>query len=730
MTADDSPVGDQAPEQPAQQRFDPALAAFILLAKFLGTPAEAAQIVHDRGRGDAPFTYGDLVRIARKLGLVARTRTVGLAELAKLPVPTMLGTTDDGTIILLKVDDNADSPRYLLQRPDGDHPEIWSVEQMQANFAGPVLLLTSRERIAGDKRKFDVSWFIPALVKYRSPLRDVVIGSFFLQLVGLVSPVFFQLVIDKVLVHRSMTTLEVLAFGLAVVLIFETLLSGLRTWLFAHTTNRVDAELSASLFRHLIALPLSYFEARRVGDSVARVRELENIRQFLTSNAVTLVIDLFFTIVFFAVMLLYSPLLTLIVALTIPIYVAISVFITPPLRARLDEKFKRGAENQAFLVEAVTGIGTLKAMAVEPRMRDRWEKQFAAYVKTGFSVTVLATWGNHAIQLVSKLTTVAILFFGAKAVINGDLSVGGLVAFNMLAGRVAQPILRLSQLWQDFQQVRISVDRLGDILNTAAEPEHNPNRASLPPIDGRVTFDKVRFRYRADAPEALRGVSLDIMAGEMLGIVGPSGSGKSTLTKLVQRLYVPEQGRVQVDGVDLALVDPAWLRRQVGVVLQENILFNRSVRENISLADPTMPMERVIAAAELAGAHEFILSLSHGYDTIIEERGANLSGGQRQRLAIARALIGDPRILILDEATSALDAESEEIIQTNLAAIARGRTVIIIAHRLSAVRPCNRIITVEGGEITEAGDHESLLKAGGRYAQLYAKQMGVTGAAA
>jgi subfamily B ATP-binding cassette protein HlyB/CyaB len=664
------------------------------------------------------------------LGLVARTRSVPLAELGKLPVPTLLGTQDNGTVILLKVDDNADTPRYLLQRPDGERPEIWSDTDMAAAFAGPVLLLTSRERIAGEKRKFDVSWFIPALVKYRSPLRDVVVGSFFLQLVGLVSPIFFQLVIDKVLVHRSMTTLEVLAFGLAVVLIFETVLSGLRTWLFAHTTNRVDAELSASLFRHLVALPLSYFEARRVGDSVARVRELENIRQFLTSNAVTLVIDLFFTIVFFAVMFLYSPFLTLIVALTIPLYVAISLFITPPLRARLDEKFRRGAENQAFLVEAVTGIGTLKAMAVEPRMRDRWEKQFAAYLKTSFGVTVLATWGNHAIQLVSKLTTVAILFFGAKAVIAGDMSVGALVAFNMLAGRVAQPILRLSQLWQDFQQVRISVDRLGDILNATAEPEHNPNRASLPPINGQVAFDKVRFRYRADAPEALRGVSLDIAPGEMLGIVGPSGSGKSTLTKLVQRLYVPEQGRVLVDGVDLSLVDPAWLRRQVGVVLQENILFNRSVRENIALADPTLPMERVIAAAQLAGAHDFILELSHGYDTIIEERGSNLSGGQRQRLAIARALIGDPRILILDEATSALDAESEEIIQTNLSAIAQGRTVIIIAHRLSAVRPCDRIITVEAGEIIEAGDHESLLNAGGRYAQLYAKQMGVTGAAA
>jgi subfamily B ATP-binding cassette protein HlyB/CyaB len=335
-------------------------------------------------------------------------------------------------------------------------------------------------------------------------------------------------------------------------------------------------------------------------------------------------------------------------------------------------------------------------------------------------------WGSHLIQLVSKLTTVAILFFGARAVIAGELTVGSLVAFNMLAGRVAQPILRLSQLWQDFQQVRISVERLGDILNAPAEPEYNPNRASLPPIRGEVSFDKVRFRYRPDAPEALRGVSLDIAAGEMLGIVGPSGSGKSTLTKLVQRLYVPEQGRVLVDGTDLALVDPAWLRRQVGVVLQENILFNRTVRENIALANPTTAMDKVMAAAELAGAHEFILELSHGYDTIIEERGANLSGGQRQRLAIARALILDPRILILDEATSALDAESEEIIQTNLSRIAAGRTVIIIAHRLSAVRPCDRIITVEAGAITEMGSHEELLQAGGRFAQLHAKQTGLS----
>jgi subfamily B ATP-binding cassette protein HlyB/CyaB len=710
--------------EPGQVPTDPALACFILLARFLGTPADARQIVHDRGRGEDAWTLEDLSRTAKKLGLIGRIRRCGADEVRKLPLPAIAELADGDSALLLKVEDEGESPRILIQLGDSPRPEVWTADELRARFGGRLLLMTARERLAGALRTFDISWFIPAIVKYRRPLRDVLIASFFLQLMGLVSPLFFQLVIDKVLAHQSVSTLEVLAFGLAVVLIWETILSGLRTWLFAHSTNRVDAELSAGMFRHLLNLPLSYFEARRVGDSIARVRELESIREFLTSNAITVVIDLFFTVVFFAVMYLYSPQLTLIVLLSIPIYAAISIFITPPLRRRLDEKFKRGAENQAFLVETVTGIGTLKAMAVEPQMRDKWERQFAGYIQTGFAVTRLANWGNHLIQIVSKLTTVAILYFGALAVISGDLTVGALVAFNMLAGRVSAPILRLSQLWQDFQQVRISVDRLGDVLNTPAEPEHNPNRASLPRIRGEIEFDKVRFRYRPDAPEALRGVSLKIAAGEMLGIVGPSGSGKSTLTKLVQRLYVPEQGRVLVDGVDLALVDPAWLRRQVGVVLQENILFNRSVRENIALSDPTRPMESVMAAAEMAGAHEFIAGLPHGYDTIIEERGANLSGGQRQRIAIARALITDPRILILDEATSALDAESEEVIQKNLRVMAQGRTVIIIAHRLSAVRQCHRIITVEQGSVTEEGDHDSLLRSGGRYASLYAKQMG------
>lgn len=719
----DPSLPDGANERVSGQ-IDQSLACFVLLAKYLGVPADPSQILHDRGRGNDPFHVEDLARVAKRIGLTARLRKTSAADFAKLPLPALAETAVGDAVILLKVADGSLNPRYLVQRGDAERPEIWGHAEAAERLSGRFLLMTSREKMVGDARPFDIAWFIPALVRYRGPLRDVLIASFFLQLMGLVSPIFFQLVIDKVLVHQSMTTLDVLAFGLAAVLIFETLMSGLRNWLFAHTTNRVDSELSARMFRHLLNLPLSYFEARRVGDSVARVRELERIREFLTSNAVTVVIDLFFTIVFFAVMYLYSPLLTMIVLLSIPCYILISVLISPTLRTKLEEKFQRGAENQSFLVESVTGIGTLKAMAVEPQMRDRWEKLFAGYTNTGFDVAKLANWGSHLIQLVSKLTTVAILYFGAKAVIAGDLTVGSLVAFNMLSGRVAAPILRLSQLWQDFQQVRISVERLGDVLNAPAEPEYNPNRASLPPINGAIRFDKVRFRYRADAPEALRGVSLVVAAGEMLGIVGPSGSGKSTLTKLVQRLYVPEQGRVLVDGVDLALVDPPWLRRQVGVVLQENILFNRTVRENIALGDPARPMEAVIEAAKLAGAHEFILELNHGYDTVIDERGGNLSGGQRQRMAIARALINDPRILILDEATSALDAESEEIIQHNLARIAKGRTVIIIAHRLSAVRQCHRIITVEAGEVTEMGSHAELLRAGGRYAQLHAKQMG------
>jgi ATP-binding cassette, subfamily B, bacterial HlyB/CyaB len=417
--------------------------------------------------------------------------------------------------------------------------------------------------------------------------------------------------------------------------------------------------------------------------------------------------------------------LTFVVLASFPVYIGISAGAAPLFRRRLDEKFNRGAENQAFLVESVTGIETLKAMAVEPQMQRRWEEQLAAYVAASFRVLSLNNTASQAVQTVNKLVIAATLYFGAKLVIGGEMSVGELVAFNMLAGRVSAPVLRLAQLWQDFHQARLSVDRLGDILNTMPEPGFNPGRAALPAIRGQVTFEHVTFRYRIDGPEVLHDVSFSVQPGQVVGVVGSSGSGKSTIAKLIQRLYVPESGRVLVDGVDLAMVDLAWLRRQTGVVLQENVLFNTTIRENIALADPAMPMERVIEAAELAGAHDFILELPEGYDTIVGERGSSLSGGQRQRVAIARALISDPRILILDEATSALDYESERAIQQNMKRIAAGRTVFVVAHRLSTVRRADRIITIERGRIVEDGNHDDLIRSNGRYAKLHYLQAGV-----
>jgi len=633
----------------------------------------------------------------------------------------------DGGVVLLA---RASEDRVLVVDANvGTAPTTLPRADFEALWTGELILVAKRARLSDLGRRFDLSWFMGAIHKYRHLLGEVLLASFFLQLFGLVTPLFFQVVVDKVLVHRGISTLEVLAVGLIVVSIFETVLGALRTFVFSHTTNRIDVELGARLFRHLMALPLGYFGVRRVGDSVARVRELENIRQFITGSALTLVIDLVFTGVFLGVMAWYSVTLTLVVLVSLPIYIAISMAVTPLFRARLDEKFKRGAENQSFLVESVTGIETLKSMAVEPQMQRRWEEQLAAYVTASFRVANLGNYASQSIQLISKLVTAAILFFGARQVIDGGMTVGELVAFNMLAGRVAQPVLRLAQVWQDFHQTRLSVDRLGDILNTPTEPSAAGGRAALATIAGHIQFDQVKFRYRIDGPEVLRGISLDIPAGQILGIVGSSGSGKSTLAKLAQRLYVPESGRVLVDGVDLAMIDPSWLRRQVGVVPQESVLFNRSVRDNIALTEPGMPLERVVAAAKLAGAHDFIVELPEGYDTIIGERGGSLSGGQRQRIAIARALVGNPRILVFDEATSALDYESELAIQQNMRAICAGRTVLIIAHRLSTVRGCDRIIAVERGQVVEDGSHDELLRTGGRYATLHRVQTGMTDAA-
>jgi ATP-binding cassette, subfamily B, bacterial HlyB/CyaB len=688
--------------------------ALALALQVLGISADPDRIRHDSGQS-AKLCETELLRAARRFPVKAKAVDASIRRLARLPLPALAELRAGGYVVVGKVIED----RLLLQGQQDARPKTLTLEAFEREWTGRLILFTRRAPLSDLTRRFDLTWFWGAVHKYRGVLGEVLLASFVIQLFGLATPLIFQNVIDKVLVHRGLSTLEVLVAGLALISIFEVTLSALRTYLFSHTSNRIDVELGARVFHHLLWLPLSYFASRRVGDSVARVRELETIRQFLTSSSITLVLDLCFAVAFVGIMFAYSALLAWVVVGGLPLYALLSVGVTPAFRTRLEEKFRRGAENQAFLVESITGIETVKAMAVEPLMQRQWEEQMAAYVSASFRAAQVGNIATQATTLLSKATTVITLFLGAGLVIRNRLSVGELVAFNMLAAQVSAPVLRLAQVWQDFHQVRIAVARLGDILNTPPEPRSAAHQAGAATLAGDIEFERVSFRYGPDSQPVLRDINLKISAGQVVGIVGPSGSGKSTIAKLVQRLHLPDSGRVLVDGFDTALVDPAWLRRQIGVVLQESILFNRTVRENIALIDPALALEQIVAAARLAGAHEFIMRMPHGYDTPIGERGVSLSGGQRQRLAIARALLANPRILIFDEATSALDYESESMIQANMREIVSGRTVIIIAHRLSTVRNADRILTIDEGSIVEDGPHEQLVSDNGRYANLY-----------
>jgi subfamily B ATP-binding cassette protein HlyB/CyaB len=691
----------QRETDPGEDSCGGALHALCAVARFHQVAADPSTLSHQLGLGKTDaIQLSDILRAAQHLGLKARLAQTTIDRLPLTPLPALALMASDGggsrAIILAQ----CDGQRVLVQDPaDAGRPTIEPLEVFASRWTGQLILVASRASLTGELARFDFSWFIPAMVKYRRLLGEVMLISLMLQLFALVSPLFFQVVMDKVLVHKGLATLDVLVIGLVAVVVFESLLNALRSYVFSHTTSRIDVELGARLFRHLVHLPLAYFQARRVGDSVARVRELENIRNFLTGNALTVVASL-------------------------PLYFGLSLAVVPVLRRRLDVKFARGAENQSMLVETVTGIQTVKASALEPSFSRRWDSQLAAYVSASFKTGNLASWAHEGVSLIGKLVNAATLWWGAHLVMNNELTVGQFVAFNMFAQRVAQPIMRMAQLWTDFQQTGISMARLGDILNTRTEVPP-ASTAQLPAVKGRITLDAVVFRYRPAAAPVLQGVSLDVQPGEVVGIVGRSGSGKSTLTKLVQRLYVPEAGRILVDGIDISLIDAAQLRRQVGVVLQENLLFNRSVRENIAIADPAAPIEAVMHAARMAGAHDFIGDLPEGYDTLVGEQGGSLSGGQRQRVAIARALFTDPRILILDEATSALDYESEAVIQRNMASICKGRTVFVIAHRLSAVRHSSRIVVMDKGHIVEMGSHDHLLALPrGIYAHLWRMQDG------
>ncbi|GAC1333709.1 MAG: type I secretion system permease/ATPase [Beijerinckiaceae bacterium] len=700
---------------------DTGLRAMCGIAAYYRIAADPHHLERELALTGRLSSEDDLVRAARIIGLKARiVHGIAMKRLLSAPIPSILRLNDGSFTVLIARSPAGDcrivNPVTKIFR---ELPAAALYEEIEPH----ILLVTRRFGGEGaDPKTFGFRWFLPSIWRYRKPLAHVLLASLFIQIFALVTPIFFQVVVDKVLTHKGYSTLYVLVTGLVLIGLFDVVLQYLRTYALSHTTNRIDVELGQRLFKHLLRLPIAYFETRAAGQTVARVRELENIRSFLTGQALFSALDFAFTFVFIAVLWAYSWKMTLIVLASIPLYFLIGFLIRPPLREKVKEKFNRGAASQQFLVETIVGMQTVKSAAVEPLMQAQWEERLAAYVRTGFEAGLMGAGGQQAIQYVSKLTTALLLLFGAYSVIDGELTVGALVAFNMIAGQTVQPILRLSQLWQDLQQVMVSVERLGDILNMPAE--RASTIATVPPRPrGAIDIKGVMFRYRPGGQEVLKDVSLSIRAGEVIGIVGPSGSGKSTLTKLIQRLYIPEEGQITIDGVDLSQVDPAWLRSHIGVVLQENMLFNRSIHDNIAFATPAMPRAQVIAIAKLTGADEFISKLPRGYDTIIEERGANLSGGQRQRIAIARALATNPPILVFDEATSALDYESERMIQANMERIVKNRTVIIIAHRLAAVRRCDRIIGIEDGRLVESGTHDELLRRErGLYSRLWALQ--------
>jgi subfamily B ATP-binding cassette protein HlyB/CyaB len=721
-----SPEPKEAAQGPASPRLDTGLSCLIMIAHFHGVAADPAQIKHAFAIGNDGMGTLDIIRAGKELGFKAKSVAVPFERLAKLQVPAIAEvTTVNGQastvgriyVVLAKVD----TDKVLVLYPFETKPRILKKDEFTSIWDGKLILFAQRGFLSKEET-FGLKWFLPSIWKYRRPLAEALIASLVLQIFALVSPIFTQVIIDKVLVHRGLTTLDVLAIGLLTIALFEGALNILRTYVFTHTTSRIDVNLGTRLFRHLFALPLRYFEVRRVGDTIARVRELENIRRFLTGSPLTLVLDLMFIFVFVAVMLFYSVPLTMVALGVLPFFAALSFIVRPLLRHQLDKMFNHGADAQSYLVETISGVQTVKSFALEPEIQKKWEGLFSKYIAASFKTYQLSGIASAIGQFINRGSYLVILWYGAHLVMDGDLTVGQLIAFQMLSGRVSDPVMRLTQMWQDFQQVGISLKRLGDIFNAKPEPAMNPTKARLPAVKGHIRMEKVRFRYRVDGSEILRNVSLDIPAGTTLGIVGRSGSGKSTLAKLLQRLYTSESGRILIDGIDIALADPAWLRRQIGVVLQENFLFNGSVRDNIAIHYPSANMADITRVAQLAGAHDFILELPEGYDTMVGEKGTALSGGQRQRVAIARALLTNPRLLIFDEATSALDYESESIIQRNLKSMCEGRTVLIIAHRLSTLRDAHKILVIDKGEIAEYGSHEELLAREGLYHHLYSQQ--------
>ena len=696
------------------------LICFELIAKINQINVDLRAVIKEYGLSDEEIATEELIRIVKNFEFKAKIKNISPETLLnKYPLPAIAELKENGYIAILKVD--TENQKMLVFSPVEKNAKELTFDEFYTIFSGRLIVLS--HKLINSQIAFGFKWFFNEIITYKRVIAEVMVGSFIVQLFGLVTPLFTQVILDKVLVHHSMQTLDVLAFAFVAVMIFEFLLNISRKYIFIHTASKIDAKLGAKLFRHLFALPFMYFESRKVGNIIARVRELDQIREFITNKSVSVIIDLFFSTVFILIMFLYSAKLTFVVLGFVALIAVLYLLITPELRQRLEAKFQMGAKSNSYLVESVTGIQTVKSLAIEGSMQKNWEDYLGNYVKSSFKLANMGNISGAISGVFQKGMTITVLYLGVKLVIEGKLTVGQLIAFNMLSGQFTAPILRLVGLWNEFQQALLGVDRLGDILNHPVEIQSS-KLITLPKLAGKVKFDNISFKYTPNTPNVLNGVSFDIQPGMSVGLVGRSGSGKSTVAKLVQRLYTTNEGAIYVDDIDIRHMNPIWLRSNIGVVLQENYLFSGTIRENISMPKPDAPIEHIIQVSQIAGAHEFISQLSEGYDTVVGERGSTLSGGQKQRVAIARALITNPPVLIFDEATSALDYESERIILTNLDKIKKGRTTFIIAHRLSAVKNCDIIIVFEKGQIIESGTHDQLIQHNGYYKFLIDQQEG------
>ncbi|EPK6161516.1 peptidase domain-containing ABC transporter [Providencia stuartii] len=651
-----------------------------------------------------------LKALQNKLNIKCKYKNQTNKNISKIDSPSIIYDNDNVAYLLA----NFNHEQVLIQRFGNHPPELWSMDKFIQMWSGKWLQVKTKQS------QFDITWFKTEFLKYKYIIASVLLFSFILQILALVTPIIIQVIMDKVLVHNSMMTLDLLIFGLIIAAILEVTLKRLREYVYNHTVNRIDMTLGLKLVNHLLHLPLSFFKTRQIGAIVTRVKELETIREFLTGSFFTLCVDVLFLFVFLYVMSLLSSTLMLVFLCSIPFYLLVAWWLTPKIEAAAHKQFANIAINTSFLTESINGIETAKSLSIEPNFTRRWDQQTSDMSHTTFAAGQINSRSEHIVMVIEKLTSAVILWIGASEVLALQLTIGQFIAFHMMVNHASQPLVKLVKLWGDYIRTKVAIEKLAQIINLPTEQTKQADNNNT--LKGHIHLRNISFRYQPDMPYILDNFNLSIQAGETLGIVGTSGSGKSTLARLLLRLYTPEKGTILLDGTPLSSMNIHSLRRQIGIVLQENFLFNQTVFDNIAQTYPNASMDEVIHAAKMAGAHDFILKLPMGYDTILSEGGASLSGGQRQRIAIARTLLADPKIIIFDEATSALDDESQAIIQKNMQLIAQGRTVITIAHRLSTIRHHQRIIVMQQGKIVEQGSHQQLLEQGQFYQHLWALQ--------